>query len=472
MQTHAPPTGRLIALIAFAVTSVLLASLVYLSFGGTLPFTPKPYEFSLLLPDSGNLVQGSDVEIAGVPVGSVQQVTRAGNSAKVTLDIEPRYAPIRSGARAIYRIKTLLGEAYIELAPGPSTAPAIPDGGALAPSHVQAAVSLDQFLQGFNPTAVRNFQELFRGFAQALHGQAGSLNGSLDRAAPFSADLAGLMSTLSAESGQLQTLFAGSGEMMHALGARVGALQAAVRAGDALFTVTGQRNEDLRAILRALPPFLTQVHATSNVITSESPAFDRAMVALVPAAELFAPTLEAVKRDFPTIRRLFDELPAAIRAGEQGFPALRAIFLSIPDGFTQLYPAARELIPVIQLMAAYSEEAMVGPLANAASATNGTEVGPGGRIIVRPGTSAYGSNESIGGYVKRLPTNRANPYPEPTWTSELGKIGFLPSYDCRNIHNQEYLPPTGTGVPPCLTQGAWTYQGKTAYYPRLSEAGP
>jgi virulence factor Mce-like protein len=472
MQTQAPSTGRLIALLAFAVTSVVLAILVYVTFAGTPPFTPKPYQFSLRLPDAGNLVQGSDVDISGVKIGDVRQVTRVGGMSKVTLDVDPAYAPIRSGASAIYRTKTLLGEAYIELAPGPSTAAAIPDGGELAPPHVRAAVSLDQFLQGFNPTAVRNFRELFGGFAQALHGQAGSLNGSLGRAAPFSADLAGVTQTLGAESGQLQTLFASSGEMMRALGARVGDLQAAVRAGDAVFTVTGQRNHDLQAILRALPPFLSQLHATSNVITSESPEFDHAMVALVPAAQLFAPTVEAFKSDFPTIRRLFDELPAAIRAGERGFPALRAILLSIPDGFNQLYPAARELIPVIQLMAAYSEEAMVGPLANAASAINGAEVGPGGRIIVRPGASVYLSNESIGGYVKRLPTNRANPYPKPTWTSELGKLGFLPSYDCRNIHNPEYLPPLGTGVPPCLTQGPWTYRGKTAYYPRLSEAGP
>ena len=472
MQTHAPSTARLLRLIAFALTSLVLAIIVYISFHGSTPLRPVGYEFSLRLPDSGNLVPGSDVEIAGVKIGSVEQVQRAGGDAQVTVEIDPQYAPVRSDARAIMRTKTLLGEAYIELSPGTQGAPAIRDGGQLPPSHVLPTVSLDQFLQAFNPSALHNFRAFFSGFASALHGRAGDLNGSLARGAPFSADITGVMQTLSGESSQLQTLFGSAGQMMQALGARVGDLQGAVRAGDEVLTDTADRSRDLEALFRALPPFLTQVRATSDVITAQSGEFNRAMAALVPAGELLAPTLRTVRLDAPPIRQLFERLPTAITAAQRGCPARRAILLAIPSAFDYLYPAARQLIPTIQLLAAYGEEGLVGPMANASSTWNGTEVGPGGRIIARVGGALYASNESIAGYEHRLPTNRANPYFTPDGTAELAKIGALKSYDCRNVHNPEAVPPLGSGVPPCLTQGPWDYNGTTAYYPRLQPAGP
>ena len=472
MQTHAPNTTRLVTLIAFALTSIALAIGVYTIFGGDLPFTPKPYEMSLVLPDAGNLVAGSDVEISGVKVGRVLQVARIGNEARATIAIDPQYAPIHAGARAILRTKTALGEAYIELAPGPGTAPAIADGGELAPSHVAPTVSLNDFLQTFNPAALSNFRAFFTNFAAALHGQSENLNGGLGLQAPVTDNLANAVTTLAGQSTQLGTVLASTGQVMQALGARVGDLQAAVRAGDDVLTTTASRRRDLEALFRALPPFLTEVRSTSAVLQADSGDFDRAMSGLLPAGEQLGPTLRLVRRDVPTLRRLFQALPALMSAGVHGFPALRAILRAIPDGFSQLYPALRQLIPVVQLLAAYGEEGVVAPLANTAAAFNGTMVGPGGRIIVRQSGSLYTSNESIAGYTHRLPTDRANPYPTPTGTDSVAQIGYLKSFDCRNVNNPETVPPTGTGVPPCLTQGPWDYRGKTSYYPRLKAAAP
>ncbi len=472
MQTHAPSSTRLFALIGFSLTSVILAILVYVSFGGTLPFTPQPYEFSLVIPDSGNLVQGSDVEESGVTIGHVRSITRDGNAALAQVGIDSGDAPVRADTQAILRTKTLLGETYIAISSGTPGSPALPDGARLPSSQVKTAVPLDQFLSGFNPKTLANFRSLFKGLATALHGQPGNFNGSLQRGAPVTSDISDVMQTLGGETGQLQTLFGSTGQMMTALGARAGDLQAAVRAGDAVLTDTASRDRALETTFTELPGFLKQVQSTGNVLTANSSNFNRAMQSLVPVAELITPTLRDAVRYGPALRRLFTDLPATIRAGKTGLPAVSSMISAIPDAFTNLYPALRQLIPLIQLLAAYSEEGVVGPLSNAASALGGIEVGPGGRIIARPSNSLYVSNESIAGWVKRLPTDRSNPYPTPTGTEELGKIGYLKSYDCRNVNNPNYLPPLGSGVPPCLTQGKWTWQGVTAYYPRLQEAKP
>ena len=60
------------------------------------------------------------MRVAGVPVGKVRKVEVGDgtNRTVATVEIERRYAPLRSDARAILRQKTLLGETYVELTPG------------------------------------------------------------------------------------------------------------------------------------------------------------------------------------------------------------------------------------------------------------------------------------------------------------------------------------------------------------------
>src|SRR6267154_863061 len=106
MATQTPPLRRLIPLVAFVLICVLLSVFVYMSFGGKFPFAPTGYQVELPLPNALNLVEGSDVETAGVVVGRVSNVRRAGSGALAMLDLTPQYAPLRSGATAIVRTKT------------------------------------------------------------------------------------------------------------------------------------------------------------------------------------------------------------------------------------------------------------------------------------------------------------------------------------------------------------------------------
>jgi hypothetical protein len=51
-------------------------------------------------------------------------------------------------------------------------------------------------------------------------------------------------------------------------------------------------------------------------------------------------------------------------------------------------------------------------------------------------------------------------------------IGRAAAHDCRNIHNPLWLPPTGTGRPPCDLQDPWNLDGRRAYYPQFRLASP
>ena len=472
METQTPHWRRIAAPAAFALLCLVLSFLTYARFGGTLPLQPAGYRVDVPLPSALALPVGADVQMAGVRIGKVAAVRRAGAHAVATLQLRPAFAPLRAGARAIVRTKTLLGEGYVELAPGPRDAPLIREGGSLAASHVQPTVALDQFLQTFDAPTRRRFHALFAGLATAYADRGRQLNDTLGYAEPLTNDFSTVLDVLDAQRADLHRLLAGTGDVLAAAGSRPGTLRAAIRAGDAVLSTTARRDSELAATIRALPGFERSLHATADTISSASGDLDRAVGSLDAIAPRVAPALRDVSATAPQFTQLFRRLPATITAGRAGLPALGTIVAALPSGFDGLYPASRELIPLMQLLARYAEAAVVGTLSNSGALTNGKLVGPGGKIVSRAAGAVTVTNESLAGWIRKLPTNRSNPYPKPLGFRSMGTQGYLNAYDCRHIGNPLYLPPLGTGEPPCHVQGPWTFAGRTAFYPRLRLAPP
>src|SRR5439155_1685779 len=121
----------------------------------------------------------------------------------------------------------------------------------------------------------QDMRNLFAGMSEAFGRRASSVNETLAYSAPLTVDLNTLFHTLDEQSGQLQLLFARSGDVLDALGRRTGALQGAITSADDLFDVTARRNRELAATVHALPSFLRELRATSDVVTAASPDLDR-----------------------------------------------------------------------------------------------------------------------------------------------------------------------------------------------------
>ncbi len=110
MQKNAPSLGRILAMVIFALSCFGLLLFLWLSFGGPIPLKPKRYELHVNFPEATTLAQQADVRIAGVTVGKVTQkkLNKGANATNVTLQIDPKYAPVSCDTKAILRQKTLL----------------------------------------------------------------------------------------------------------------------------------------------------------------------------------------------------------------------------------------------------------------------------------------------------------------------------------------------------------------------------
>src|SRR6185503_9721604 len=149
MNKSAPSFGRIAAMVVFALSCFGLLLFLWLAFGGSVPLKPKGYRINVSFAEATNLSTEADVRISGVPVGKVKTIEpdKETGRSNVQIELESRYAPLPSDARAILRQKTLLGETYVELTPGSRDAEKVPENGSLAVSQVSDTVQLDEIFR-------------------------------------------------------------------------------------------------------------------------------------------------------------------------------------------------------------------------------------------------------------------------------------------------------------------------------------
>ena len=58
------------------------------------------------------------MRISGVKVGRVVTVEERGGVLDATMELDKQFAPLPADAKGVIRIKTLLGETFVELTPG------------------------------------------------------------------------------------------------------------------------------------------------------------------------------------------------------------------------------------------------------------------------------------------------------------------------------------------------------------------
>src|SRR6266508_44398 len=102
MQKSAPSIGRIRVAVGFTLSCFGLLLFLWVTFGGPVPFKPKPYEITADFPEAITLQKEADIRIGGVSVGKVTDIGLAPesechaapavcNTTQATLGIEPQY---------------------------------------------------------------------------------------------------------------------------------------------------------------------------------------------------------------------------------------------------------------------------------------------------------------------------------------------------------------------------------------------
>ena len=417
MVKDAPSFGKIAAMVLFALSCFGLLLFLWLAFGGPVPLKPKGYRFHTTFAEAGQLALEADVRISGVPVGKVKTITpdKLTGRADVEIQLQSRYAPLPSDARAILRQKTLLGETYVELTPGNNAAPTIAEGGMLPESQVSDTVELDEILRAFDPETRAAFQDWMQTQAQAISGRGRDLNDALGNLAPFAEDTATIVDILNRQEGAVSRLVANTGIVFQALTERGDQLRSLIENSNTVFATTAARDQELQAAFRALPTFEDESRLTFERLTEFADETDPLITQLRPAARELSPTLQDIEDISPDLQNLLKQLQPLIDASVKGFPAAEQTLEDARPLLGQLDPATAQLAPMVEFIGLYKRE-LTSFFGNTAAATQAKD--PGSNLHYLR-TSNPLNPENLAVYPRRLPTNRPNPYRLPGGFDEL-----------------------------------------------------
>ena len=219
----------------------------------------------MAFPEAATLVEEADVRLAGVNVGKVKKrkLLKGGARTEVELEIKNQYAPIPQDTRAILRQKTLLGETYVELAPGDQSGGMLEDGGKLANDQVEPTVELDEIFNAFDKPTRTAFQEWVAELSKAAKGGRGQdLNDAFGNLEGFAVDGATLLKTLDEQEVAVRRLIKNTGVVFGAVNERQGALRELVVNSNNTFEATASRDRALAETFRVFPTFLDESKAT------------------------------------------------------------------------------------------------------------------------------------------------------------------------------------------------------------------
>jgi phospholipid/cholesterol/gamma-HCH transport system substrate-binding protein len=459
---QAPSIGRIAAMIVFTLSVAGLLMFLWLAFGGPIPLKPESYRLKAHFHEASTLAVEADVRMAGVNVGKVKLKTldKGGNSTTAEMEIKTQYAPIPKDTKAILRQKTLLGETYVELAPGDKSSGILKDGGTLPTKQVQPTVQLDEIFSSFDPATRTAFQTWMDELAKTIKGgRSQDLNDAFGNLEGFSSDGSKLFKTLDDQQVAVKRLVKNTGVVFGAINERQGALRQLVTNSNNTFDALASRDQALAETFHIFPTFLDESKATLARLERFSKNTHPLVNDLKGPADDLGPTVRDLGDLAPHAERVFRDLDPLIRSSATGLPATQRIL----KGAEPLFEAAHVFFPELNPILSYfnfRQATIAGFLTNAGPDLSGKASG-------RRQQTQIGiiDNKSFQKFMTRPYWERGNSYLEPNALQRGIALGGIESFDCQAAGGPkpdpvDFPPPGQDKQPPCFVAPPSLYDGK------------
>ncbi len=306
-RSSRPRLGRIFGVGALVLVVLILLVLVLGGGGGA--------NYKLVFAEAGQLVKGDQVQVGGVPVGTVTDITlRHDLRAEITINVDSSLTPLHQGTVAQVRVPSLSSVAnrYILLSLGPNNNPALSDGATLPASATREVVDLDQLFNTLNPQTRRGLSQFIQGTAEQYAGAGRALAGSIEYFPPFLSATSHFFGELVRDQRVFTSFLVETAKAVTTIGARREALAGLVEHANTTFQAIGSAQTQLAQGLRQLPIALR----AGNHAFAEVPATFGSLKALVDASK---PTTKPLTTLFERLRPLLVTATPAVSNFNQAF---------------------------------------------------------------------------------------------------------------------------------------------------------
>jgi phospholipid/cholesterol/gamma-HCH transport system substrate-binding protein len=266
----------LIGLAAFMAFAVTVTWMVFATLQRDVAGETNTY--SAIFADVSGMAAGDDVRVAGVRVGRVDKLDLVGTLAKVTFRVQ-RSQPLYTNTVASVTYQNVIGQRYLGLSQGPGGSHTrLSNHDQIPKERTNPSFDLSYALNGFEPLFTqldpKQVDNLTNAIVQAFQGDSGSILALTVQASTLAETLAGpdqvlgdlignlneLMSSLSAQNTNLQTMIREARGVMAELAGRRQELVASVGSINSttarLATIVNNVTPELQGFIGRQPGFL------------------------------------------------------------------------------------------------------------------------------------------------------------------------------------------------------------------------
>lgn len=361
------------------------------------------YSLTADFQDASGLVQGDEVLIGPTQAGTISSIglTRSG-AAAVAMSLDDGVSPLHQGTVARIYEDSLSGIAdhYVELEPGSTSDPALPDGGTIPEGETYSEVGIDELFDTFDPLTRAGLSDFIRGEAASLKGRGTQANRALEYLAPGLASTSAVAAELTRDQPAFDGLVVKGAQALQTLAGRSEQLSQLIANTDAATGAIARQSESLQTALSLLPATLSRSATTFAGLRTTLDSLDPLVAAAKPAVRrlpLFLTRLEPlITEAIPTVAQLAALVHSSGGAGDLTELALRTPRLAAiaAAAFPQLIKQFHQSTAQIDYLREYTPD-LVAALSDLGQA--GANYDANGHYLrVQPSLFAFaidGSNE-------------------------------------------------------------------------------
>jgi phospholipid/cholesterol/gamma-HCH transport system substrate-binding protein len=353
-----------------AVVAVAIGFVAWLLvLGGQVPWDNAGYSARALLPTAASLAPGARVTMAGVDVGTVTAVKRAGLDAVVDVKLtDNRVTPIPVDSSMQLRTHTVVGENYVSITPG-SSHTMLRSGGLLPISQAGSYVDFNQILSVLQGDGRHRLRELLRGLGGAVAGRGDQLNALLNGGASALSYASNTIQIAARHTPDVSRLVDQLGRLSAAVGERDSSIQQIADSGLATLNTIASRDQAVREILRELPGALTQVRVTTDTLNNVTNTAAPIVSSLAAAVAEVRPAVQSLRPAVDAGRGVLTALSAAAPGLEGTLNRATQLAGPTPDALFQLKKTLCQANPAIAYLRPYTSD-VIATIMGLGSASN------------------------------------------------------------------------------------------------------
>lgn len=393
--------------LAFVALCAVIFGFLWTNAGGRIPLiSQEGYRVSMVLPDVDNLVFQSDVRMAGVRVGKIEELKVTGREARVTMELDDDVVPLHEGATVTVSAKTLIEETFLAVVDGKGAE--IPNGATLPDNAGTTSVQLNDVLTSLDRPTRTQLRSMVQSSGLVTDGTREEVDDLLTGLGALGRDGSGALEAAANQSQDLAELTRNLAAVMRALDQRQGQIVQLSEDSDAITASMAAEKKNIEELMRELPPFMKSARgATEDLERLAEPLdgvadnLDDAAPDLTAALEELPGTTKELRLLVPDLQRVVDRAPATFARTPKFVDSARPVVKS-------LSVVLQDFNPMLDYMKPYGHD-MAGQFRNVSLAVGATDT-KGHILRVRTVFTGHSLNSPIKAL---LPGVYYNPYPAP-----------------------------------------------------------